>query len=519
MTDKSLSVQQLEASAVVIACGLFQLEHLNIVTDSMFVTKLCLAMSRPGVSASSTAVMIEEALASRQGTISVIHIVAGTPSFVVEPQHLFYSWRPEWAMHGTYWCPSSNPGKNYCTYPGYWFCGYWGCETIVTSNVWKPPKKDEFLDVKYWPHALVLQPQDKSWATGKMWSVFMHMPSKDWSAVVQVIRTPLYTPTNPEPNQEAAARVQSASRIKTTPKPIQHHSLIAPTTHPQDVQKAAPYDLFYHMLDTAFQSLNTSKPNLTNSCWLCYDTNPPFYEGIALDTPFTHSNDLAPKQCRWNTPRKGVTLGLITGQGICVGNQKLIRENRYMCKTKVVLKKSYSWAIPSASGLWACHQTGATPCISIKHFDFANNFCVQVAVVPRVLYHTDDEMNRYVEGDIHLQKRELITGVTLAFLLGLGATGTQSLRQLQMTIDEDLQRIEERLAQREKDLDAQRGWFDSFFSHSPWVLPLLSTLMGPVLTILFVLIFGPCVLNKITQFVKARLSKINITFLEQRQLT
>ncbi|NXY39279.1 POL1 protein, partial [Pomatorhinus ruficollis] len=79
MTDKSLSVQQLEASAVVLACRLFQLEHLNIVTDSMFVAKLCLAMSRPGVSASSTAVMIEEALASRQGTISVIHVNSHNP--------------------------------------------------------------------------------------------------------------------------------------------------------------------------------------------------------------------------------------------------------------------------------------------------------------------------------------------------------------------------------------------------------------------------------------------------------
>ncbi|NXY39648.1 ENV1 protein, partial [Pomatorhinus ruficollis] len=264
--------------------------------------------------------------------------------------------------------------------------------------------------------------------------------------------------------------------------------------------------------------------------------------------------------------------------------------NRHMCKTEVVLRRSCLWAIPSASGLWACHKTSATPCISIKHFDFVNDFCVQVAVIPRVLYHTDGEMNQYVEGEIHLQKRELITGVTLAFLLSLGAAGTatgvsalvsqkQSLSQLQMTIDEDFQRIEqsisllekslsslsevvlqnrrgldpllmhqgglcaalkeqccfyanysgvirdsmaelrERLAQRKRDMDAQCGWFDSFFSHSPWVLPLISTLMGPRLTILFVLIFGPCVLNKITQFVKTRLSRIDIMFLEQRQLT
>ncbi|NWT50701.1 POL1 protein, partial [Erythrocercus mccallii] len=79
MTNKALSVQLLEASAIVLACGLFQTEHLNIVTDSMFAAKLCLAMSRPGVSTSSAASMIEEALASRQGTISVIHINSHDP--------------------------------------------------------------------------------------------------------------------------------------------------------------------------------------------------------------------------------------------------------------------------------------------------------------------------------------------------------------------------------------------------------------------------------------------------------
>jgi len=72
MTDCALSAQQLEAAAVVLACGLFPTEHLNIVTDSLFVAKLCLAMSGPGVSTSTTALMLEEALFSRKGTISVI---------------------------------------------------------------------------------------------------------------------------------------------------------------------------------------------------------------------------------------------------------------------------------------------------------------------------------------------------------------------------------------------------------------------------------------------------------------
>ncbi|NWR04063.1 POL1 protein, partial [Paradoxornis webbianus] len=73
-TDHTLSVQQLEASALVLACGLLTAEHLNIVTDSVFVARLCLAMSGSGVSTSTTAVMMEEALLSQKGTISVIHV-------------------------------------------------------------------------------------------------------------------------------------------------------------------------------------------------------------------------------------------------------------------------------------------------------------------------------------------------------------------------------------------------------------------------------------------------------------
>ncbi|NXS64446.1 POL1 protein, partial [Brachypteracias leptosomus] len=78
MTDCALSVQQLEAMAVVLACGLFPIEHLNIVIDSIFVAKLCLAMSGPGVSTPTAALMLEEALFSRKGT-SVIHVNSHNP--------------------------------------------------------------------------------------------------------------------------------------------------------------------------------------------------------------------------------------------------------------------------------------------------------------------------------------------------------------------------------------------------------------------------------------------------------
>ncbi|RMC10130.1 hypothetical protein DUI87_12928 [Hirundo rustica rustica] len=67
----------------------------------------------------------------------------------------------------------------------------------------------------------------------------------------------------------------------------------------------------------------------------------------------------------------------------------------------------------------------------------------------------------FLEETIQLRKREVITGITIAMLLGLGAAGTatgvsalvtqhQGLSQLQMTIDEDLLRIEKSISSLEE---------------------------------------------------------------------
>ncbi|NXK01135.1 ENV1 protein, partial [Corythaixoides concolor] len=76
---------------------------------------------------------------------------------------------------------------------------------------------------------------------------------------------------------------------------------------------------FFDVLDATFWSLNQSSPNLTDPCWLCYDVYPPFYEGVALNVSFNYSSDSSPTGCRWDTPRKGITLSQVRGQGVCFG--------------------------------------------------------------------------------------------------------------------------------------------------------------------------------------------------------
>ncbi|NXX31058.1 ENV1 protein, partial [Nicator chloris] len=76
---------------------------------------------------------------------------------------------------------------------------------------------------------------------------------------------------------------------------------------------------FFKVLQAAFESLNQFEPNLTESCWLCYDAKLPFYEGVALKAPFNYSSINDPPQCRWDTPRRGITLNQVSGQGTCFG--------------------------------------------------------------------------------------------------------------------------------------------------------------------------------------------------------
>lgn len=69
-------------------------------------------------------------------------------------------------------------------------------------------------------------------------------------------------------------------------------------------------------------------------------------------------------------------------------------------------------------------------------------------------------------------------------------------------------KLRERLEKRQRLLDSQQGWFEGWINKSPWFATLLSSLMGPLIIFLLILLFGPCILNCLVQFMKDRLSVI-----------
>lgn len=103
----------------------------------------------------------------------------------------------------------------------------------------------------------------------------------------------------------------------SAPKPTPLKSTLSPST-PTTMRYVGPFghqtsvtspaatkggDLLLELLNRSFLVLNSTKPNLTTSCWLCYDTAlplpPPYYDGIAVVSNCTKVTD--PNQCRWQS--------------------------------------------------------------------------------------------------------------------------------------------------------------------------------------------------------------------------
>ena len=73
-------------------------------------------------------------------------------------------------------------------------------------------------------------------------------------------------------------------------------------------------------------------------------------------------------------------------------------------------------------------------------------------------------------------------------------------------VRESLAKIREGLSQRKREMS--QNWFESWFNSSPWFATLISSLLGPLIILLLLLTFGPCLLNKLVAFIKSRINAV-----------
>uniref|UniRef100_A0A8C0W8K7 Envelope glycoprotein n=1 Tax=Castor canadensis TaxID=51338 RepID=A0A8C0W8K7_CASCN len=227
----------------------------------------------------------------------------------------------------------------------------------------------------------------------------------------------------------------------------------------------ASKDPLWELVGAAFLTLNHTNPNMTNSCWLCYDVRPPFYEAIGLNTTHDTSSEENPSQCSWGDRKRGLTIQQVNGQGTCLG--KVPKNRRDLCtviNASSTWGNAIKWVIPKDHGWWLCSRSGLTPCLSTKVFNSSKEFCVIVVVLPRILYHSEESLYSYWNiGTGERKKREPISTLTIATLLSLGVAGAgtgiaslatqhKGMSSLRAAIDEDIERIETSISHLEKSL-------------------------------------------------------------------
>jgi hypothetical protein len=83
-------------------------------------------------------------------------------------------------------------------------------------------------------------------------------------------------------------------------------------------------------------------------------------------------------------------------------------------------------------------------------------------------------------------------------------------------VRDSMAKVREGLAKGKQEREVQENWFEAWFNRSPWFTTLVSTLVGPLVILLLILTFGPCILNKLVTFMKDRISTVQLIVLTQQ---
>ena len=113
-----------------------------------------------------------------------------------------------------------------------------------------------------------------------------------------------------------------------------------------------------------------------------------------------------------------------------------------------------------------------------------------------------------------------IRGLDLLFLQGglCAALGEECCFYIDHSgvVQKSLRKVREGLSRKKQERENEQSWFESWFQCSPWLTTLVSTLLGPLILLLLILMFGPCILNWLVSFIKERLNTIQIMVLRQQ---
>ena len=146
--------------------------------------------------------------------------------------------------------------------------------------------------------------KSKDWAWGFSWGLCLYQSGTDtgFTFTIKLLKEPIHAklPVPIGPNPILVPQPQPSKKPDPPPFTETAHTFtsetsLAPIANPPPSIQTR--NLIFTLVNQTVLTLNATSPNLVDDCWLCYHSQPPFYEGIAVPGCFTPTNNS--HHCRW----------------------------------------------------------------------------------------------------------------------------------------------------------------------------------------------------------------------------
>lgn len=83
-------------------------------------------------------------------------------------------------------------------------------------------------------------------------------------------------------------------------------------------------------------------------------------------------------------------------------------------------------------------------------------------------------------------------------------------------VRQNLAELQRGIQERERLRQGALGWAEQMFSFPPWITNIIATVAGPIIVILVLATLGPCIVNRLTAYVKRQVQSIKLMMVRQQ---